>query len=180
MPYDILDFKRHWARFLVWGLLLIILGGIAIGAATFTTLITVIFLGALILATGILVLIDSFHFWKGKGFSFVLHFMMGALYILVGLICITGPAPASISLTLLLALFFMLLGIFRIWFSLAYKFLGWKWSLVSGILALVLGVLIMANWPASGLVIIGLFIGIDLMVIGWYYVMMSLVAKTGQ
>ena len=54
---------------------------------------------------------------------------------------------------------------------------SWGWLLASGILSVLLGVLIWAQWPASGLWVIGLLVGIQLLFTGWSLVMLALAAR---
>lgn len=175
-PLDQKTLHNSWRWILGWGVALIILGLLAISFATFTTLLSVVLLGALILAGGLFVIIDAFYFWRHRH-GFFLRFSMGLLYSIVGLIFIFGPVLGSAAITLLLAVLFILLGISRIVSSTALQLPRWKWSLASGIITLILGVMILAEWPASGLFIIGLFVGIDLMLFGWAYVMVALFAR---
>lgn len=167
-------FHQNWQWFLLWGILFIVLGVIAISATFLTTIITVVFLGALIFVAGIVNLIDTFSYWRGKWGGFVLHLVMSILYLLVGIMLVTNPVAASISLTLLLGLLYLILGIFRLIYSLSLRIPRWGWGVASGIITILLGLLILASWPASSLFIIGLFVGIDLLFWGWAYVMAAL------
>lgn len=169
--------NKNWGWFLAWGIFLIILGLAAVSASTFTTLVSVVFLGFLILVSGILVLIDSFTSWWGRWGNFVFHILMGLLYLIVGGMLIKSPLWGAVSLTLLLAILFILLGAFRIVFSLSASFPHWGWSLFNGIITLVLGIFIFLHWPAASLFFIGLFVGIDLIFFGWTYIMLALSVK---
>ena len=58
---------------------------------------------------------------------------------------------------------------------------GWYWPLVSGLISILLGIMILAKWPVSGLWVIGLFVAIELIFNGWSYVFVALAArKAGQ
>lgn len=171
------DFGKNWGFFLAWGVSLVILGILAITFASFTTLISVIFLGFLLLFSGILVIIDAIQFWRGKGSNFFLQLLAGILYAIVGLTFIFTPMLGSISLTLLLGILFVILGIFRIYYAISHRLPRSGWVLFSGIVTLLLGILILAKWPATGLFIIGLFVGIDLLFLGMNYIMAALVAR---
>lgn len=173
----IIAFSKHWVWFLLWGIAIAALGAFAISASTLTTLVTVILLGLLLLAGGIVVIIDAFTFWRGKGSGFVMHVIMGLLYLLAGCILIKNPVAGSVSITLLLGIFYIFLGIFRLAYSLSLQMFSWGWSFFNGLITLLLGILIIANWPGSSLFIIGLFIGIDLFFCGWAYIMVALAAR---
>ncbi len=171
-------YSKNWGWFLIWGIVLFILGIIAIGATTFTTLFSVIFLGTLLLLSGIVIIIDAFSFWWHKWSGFFLHLLIGILYGATGVMLIQSPAIASISITLLLGIFYLAVGIFRIIYSLSLRTPRWGWGFFNGLISLLLGILILASWPASGLFIIGLFVGIDLLFCGISYIMTALAAKS--
>lgn len=171
-------YSKFWRGFLAWGIALVILGTLAVVYSTFTTLLSVVFLGFLILIAGIFVIIDAFSFWWKKGSGFFLHLLMGILYVAVGFMLINNPVWSSISLTLLLGIFYLALGITRIIYALSHRLPMWGWNLVNGLIALVLGLLILMQWPMTGLFVIGLFIGIDLLFAGWAYIMTAMSARS--
>jgi uncharacterized membrane protein HdeD (DUF308 family) len=171
------DIQSYWGWFLAWGVALVVLGTFAITASVLTTMVTIIMLGLLILMSGILIVIDTFAFWWGKWRSFLLHMMIGLLYLVVGYMLLHNPSDAAESITLLLGIFYVVIGTVRVISSLSAKLPRWSWLFFNGLVSLVLGILILSSWPASSLFIIGLFIGIDLLVCGWTYIMLALGAK---
>ncbi len=172
-------FYENWGWFLLWGIALVILGLGAISAVTLTTVISIVFLGMLILISGVVVLIDTLTFWwRRKTTGFFLHLIMSLIYIFVGLALIESPVISSISITLVLGVLYFLLGLFRTTYSLFTQQPQWGWSFFNGIIALIIGILILANWPTSGLIIIGLFVGIDLIFCGWAYIITALAAHS--
>lgn len=174
---DLSSFSNKSGWFLLWGIALVILGTAAISAATFTTLLTVVMLGALILLSGIVITLDTFLFWTGKWSGFALHLMMGILYLGVGTLMLKTPILTSESITLLLGIFYVLVGASRTTSAVAMQLPRWKWALFNGIIALALGILILSEWPGSSLFIIGLFVGIDIFFCGWTFIMMGLAAR---
>lgn len=174
---DVFNPNIPWGWLFFWGMALVVLGVIAISLSTVTTIISVVFLGALILIAGIVTIIDTFKFWGQRWGGFFIYLIMGILYLIVGISLISKPVMSAISLTLLLAIFFIVLGVFRIIFSLSSQLPNWGWSFFNGLVALALGILIFAHWPSSSLFIIGLFVGIDLLLLGWTYIIFSLSAR---
>lgn len=172
------EFGKHWGWFLIWGIILVILGSVAIGAATLTTIISIIFFGFLLLVSGMVIIIDAFTFWWKKWAGFLLHLFIGGLYFAAGLTLIKNPIFSSIAITTFLGLFFIIVGIFRVIYSLSLRTPRWGWIFFNGIISLLLGILIMSNIPEASLFIIGLFIGIDLIFSGWTYIMASLAARS--
>lgn len=170
------DFRDNWGKFMLWGIALSILGVAAMSAATFTTMISVFLLGIVLCTGGVVVMIDALTFWRGKP-GFILHLLAGILYAGVGVMLITNPVSGSVSLTLLLGICYTLLGLFRIISALSLRLFRWKLSLFNGVITLLIGTLIMSSWPESSLYIIGLFIGIDLLVCGWVYIMSAVAGR---
>ena len=100
--------------------------------------------------------------------------LSGVLSIVVGLLFIRAPVNALLALTLLLACFLMVEGIFQIVAALSYRFGAWGWALAGGIIDLILGVMIWQQWPASALWVIGLFLGINLIFRGVNWIALGL------
>ncbi|MBN9287917.1 MAG: hypothetical protein BGO43_00215 [Gammaproteobacteria bacterium 39-13] len=175
---DLTIYPKNWGWLLAWGIGLLILGALAISAAAFTTLLSIIFLGALFLCGGVVITVNTLQFWRSKGPGFSYNLIMGILYIILGLMFMFSPVPSAVSLTVLLAIFFIFIGISRAIFSLIMRYPSWGWSFASGLITLILGVMIIAEMPASSLFIIGLFVGIDMMFFGWGFIMAALYARS--
>ncbi len=172
---DMPNMHKYWGWFLLIGILLISLGGLAIGFAGWATEFTVIFLGFLLLGAGILQIISSYYAKKWTGFSY--STLLGLFYILVGTLCIFKPLQSAEGITLLIVALLLLGGAFRLISALYYRFDYWGWMVFSGLISILLGALILAEWPASAFWVIGLFVGIDLLLAGWSWVLLSLAAR---
>ncbi len=168
---------KNWFWFFLWGVLLVLLGIVCMGASGMATLVSVMFLGFVIFSAGLVVIIDTLTFWRKKWPGFPLHLIMGLIYAGVGLYLIAKPVAGSISLTLLLGVFYICLGAFRLAATIALRLPNWGWGFFNAVITLLLGALILSDWPASSLFIIGLFVGIDLVFTGWAYVMMALSSR---
>lgn len=175
---DLEALRKQWKWFLIMGIVMIILGFLAIGAATTVTLVSMVMLGALLLTGGIIQI--GYAFWARQWSGFFFSLLAGIVYTVTGLLLLVHPTAGALSLTLLLAAFYIIGGIFRIVGSLMMQFEQWGWALFSGIIKLILGGLILAGWPVTGLWIFGLFIGIDLIFYGWFWVLLSLTAKRNE
>ena len=152
--------KKEWKWFLALGACLIVLGVIAVGSTYYVGLATVVLFGVLLLTGGVAQVISSF--WAGQWSGFLLHLLIGVFYVVVGMLIIDAPADALATLTLLVAAFLMVSGIFRIASALNLRFNNWGWVLMNGIITLMLGILIYRQWPASAELAIGLFVGIEM------------------
>lgn len=176
-PYfrELTEVQKNWGWFLALGILLIALGAIAIGSSIFVTVLSIFFLGVLLVIAGISQIIYSF--WARQWSGLFLSQLIGILYIVTGFLCIAKPAVTALSLTLLIAAFFLVGGLFRMINSIALRYDHWGWVFINGLITFALGLLIFSDWPYSGLFIIGLFIGIDLILSGWTAVLLALTAR---
>lgn len=170
---------KNWSMFFIWGLILMATGFFAVSASYFTTLLSVMVLGFLILFAGCIVLLDTFTFWMGRDHGFIWHLLISILYIAAGMMLITNPLEGSVTITFLLGLIYTVLGVMRLFFSSAIRLPNWGWSFTNGVITLLLGILILASWPASSLFIIGLFVGIDIFFCGLAYTMVAFALRKG-
>jgi uncharacterized membrane protein HdeD (DUF308 family) len=164
-----------WCWFLALGIAMVVLGTIAIGDAVVATEAATVLFGFLLLAGGISEIVSSF--WAGRWSATLVHLLIGILYTVVGLIIVDTPAESAIQLTLIFAFFLIFGGIFRVVYALSERFTGWGWVLLNGAVSLLLGLLVYKQWPYSGMWIIGLFVGIELIFNGWAWIMLSLGLK---
>ena len=171
MRHELAGMQHDWWWFLVLGIALVTLGVVAIGSAFFVSIVTVVMFGVLLVIGGVGQVISSF--WAGKWGGFLLHLLVGILYLVVGVLIIDAPLESTLALTLLVAAGFMMLGIFRIIAALSLRFHQWGWPLLNGFVTLLLGILIYKQWPASGLWVIGLFVGIEMIFNGVTWVMLA-------
>lgn len=167
--------RDNWGWFLGFGILLIVLGTLAVGAATFTTFVSIFLIGVLLLAGGIAKVIYSF--WAKDWGGFFISLLVGLLYGVTGAIFLAKPVQAAAGLTLLIGSLFVVSGCFKIASSIVARFANWGWLLFSGIVSLILGILVLSEWPLASLWIIGLFIGIDMIIYGWTWVILSISAR---
>lgn len=170
------EVKRNRGGFLVLGILLVIFGTLALGCTFTLTKFSVMIMGWLMIGAGVSQAIHAF--WKERGWGgFFVDLLMGLLYVVVGFMVVGNPQATAISLTLIIGMFLMFDGIFRIATALSVRFPHWPWTLLNGVVSLMLGLMIWRQWPLSGLWVIGLFVGIQMILNGWSFVMLSLAAK---
>jgi uncharacterized membrane protein HdeD (DUF308 family) len=169
IPKDII---QYWGWFLAFGIALVVLGVLAIGRAVTATIVSILFFGWLLLfACGIEVAqaIVVGH-WAG----FFHHLVAAILFGVTGFLIVTRPLLGAEVATMLMAVFFLIGGLFQVISSAWVAMPGWGWQLVDGIITFILGVLVLAQWPVSGLWVIGLFIGIDLIFYGGAWIALAL------
>lgn len=169
--------EKNWGWLLALGIVSILLGTTGLYMTFALTLATVVLFGALILAGGVLQLIQAF---SCKGWKSTLgHVLIALLYIAAGIVIVMDPVLASGVLTLVLAGILMTVGVIRVTMGIQHRqaATGWYWSVLSGTLSIVLGGIIVLQWPVSGLWVIGLFVAIELMFSGWSYLFLALAAR---
>jgi len=87
---------------------------------------------------------------------------------------LTRPVMSAEGLTLVMGMFFLIAGLFQLIAALWAHLPGWGWQALSGVVTSILGVLVLAGWPASGLWVIGLFVGIELIFYGWAWIALAI------
>ncbi len=167
--------SKGWGWFFALGLSLILLGTCAIGSSVLMTLATMELIGWLLIGTGIFQVIHAFSFRRWNGFF--IDLLGGILSTVVGLLIAASPGVTAVTLTLLMAMFLIFGGVSRIFGAISVRFPNWIWVLLHGVINLWLGIAIWQEWPLSGLWVIGLFVGIDMIFNGWSLVMLALAAK---
>ncbi len=150
---------ESWGWFVALGIALIILGVICIAGEVTATLITVLTFGWLLIVGSILALMQAFRVRNWSGFF--LYFLSALLRGVTGYLLLHYPFSAEVSLTLLLASFFIVGGIFRAAGSGTLRFPRWSWAAVSGLVSVALGVMLLMQLPIVSLWFIGLAIGIE-------------------
>jgi uncharacterized membrane protein HdeD (DUF308 family) len=169
------DIRRNRGWLITLGVVSIILGVIALVDSIAATVASMIVFGWILLVAGIIEAIQAFRHRQG-GHLF-LHLLNAVLAFVVGLMLLRNPLAGALLVTLLLAAYFVVIGVFRIVASLSLRVPHWGWTMANGIVSLIFGILVWAQWPISGLWVIGLFIGIDLIFMGWNEVMLGLAAR---
>jgi len=170
------DLRKNWGWLLALGIVFILLGTIGLGMLFAVTVATLVVFGVLLLVGGVIQIVQAVTV---KGWKSVLwHVLMAILYLLAGIAVLRDPVLASLVLTLMLVGAIAAIGIIRVVVAVQHRDTkGWVWSLASGIVSIVLGVLIYLQWPFSALWLIGLFVAIDLIVHGWAYIFLALAAR---
>ena len=147
------------------GIIYVVAGFVALGSVVLATAATVFVVGIMMLIAGVAEVINAFQI-KTWG-KFLLWLLLGVLYILAGFVTFENPLLAAALLTLVLGFSLVFSGIMRIVLAFSMKEgAPWIWVALSGAITLLLGLVILAHWPVSGLYILGLFLGIDLVLAG--------------
>jgi uncharacterized membrane protein HdeD (DUF308 family) len=173
---ELLPARKHWALLLALGVLMVILGTIGLFQPVVYTLATTILYGALLLVGGGAGIVTAFRLdnWKGR----LAAILLSILYLVAGAIMLLYPVLGALSLTLVVGAFLLASGLIKIWMGFSHREQsGWGWLVASGLLSLLLGILIYAQFPGSGLWVLGLFLAIELIFDGWGLMMLAFVLQ---
>ena len=171
------DLNRNWPWLLGLGLLFVIFGFVGLSTIVGVTLISIVFIGVLFLLGGVAQFVDVFKSKKWK--VAVWHGVIAMLYIIGGCFIIYDPLLASKFITALIAWTLIIIGVTRLIMAVSlHGTPGWFFSLIASLAAIILGGIILMQWPLSSLWVIGLFISIELLLNGWSYIFMAIAIRS--
>lgn len=174
--HELNHLKDSWWWLFVLGCLLVVCGIVAISFPFLSTIGVVIVIGTVLLISGISLIISSF--WTGQWSAFLLQILVGILYIVLGLAITDSPDITAKALTFLFATLFIVVGAFRAMAALVIRFPQWGWALLNGVVTAVLGLVIFRHFPSAGLWLIGTLAGIDILINGVNWIMLSIEVRS--
>jgi uncharacterized membrane protein HdeD (DUF308 family) len=160
--------RAKWGWIVALGTIYVLAGLIALYSVVTATVVSVFVVGIMMLIAGAAEVINAFQV-KSWG-KFLLWILLGLMYIVAGVVTFENPLLAAAVLTLALGAALVASGIMRIILAFNMKEgTPWIGVVFSGVITLLLGLIILAHWPVSGLYVLGLFLGIDLVFagVGW-------------
>ena len=168
--------SRSWRALMTIGVIAIALGCIAILVPEVASVGTAIFIGWILLVVGAFLVAAAFSAHSVG--SFALRMLWAIVTVVVGLWLILEPHNGTLTLTFVLGVYFLFMGVTRI----AVAFIGRGqpnagWVGLSGVCGLLIGILVLAKFPSSADWAIGLLVGIDLIFAGWTLTSVALVGK---
>jgi len=163
---------HNWGWFLAFGIILVVLGIAAVVRAFSATVASMVFFGWLLIFGGIIEFVHAFM--VGKWAGFFVHLLVALLFGIAGALMVFRPVVSAEAITFVMAIFFMVGGLYQLFASLWSHVAGWGWGAANGVISTILGVLLLAQWPVSGLWVVGLFVGIDLIFYGSAWIAMAL------
>lgn len=175
-PFSLAPLKNEWGWLLALGIGLVVLGTLSIAMPFVATIQFVEVLGILLAIAGISQVVGVFHskLWRG----FIIQAAVGILYLVTSFLMMVNPVEGAAGLTLLMAAFFLSGGLFRVLFSLSERFPGWGWTLLNGVITILMGLIIWRQFPESALWVIGMLVGIELLFCGWAWIMLAVTARS--
>jgi len=166
------EIVNNWGWFLAFGLALVLLGVLAIVRSVAATVVSMLFFGWLLLFAAGIEVVQAVM--VGKWAGLFQHWLSAALFGVLGALIIWRPMVTAEILTLLIGAFFLVAGAFQLITPFVISLPEWGWHALNGLITFVLGILILAQWPVSGLWVIGLFLGIELVFYGAAWVAVAL------
>ncbi len=168
--------KEHSGWFLALGVAFIIGGIFAIAMPLVASIAVTLAVGWALIFVGVLQLIHSWSIRTWGGFA--LQVVIGLIILAGGIAILVDPIVATVSLTLLLGAVFAAKGIVQVVLGFRYRpHANWGWVVAAGVLAIVLGIMILLQWPWSSVWVLGTLVGISLIFSGWSYIMIALAAR---
>jgi len=155
------ELGRNWGWFLALGIALAALGVLAIVYSRTATVASMYFYGVVLAFAAVVECANAIMVGKWSGFF--LHLAGGLLFGVTAFLLIRYPTLSAEGLTVLMGAFFIVGGTFEVIAPLAVGLPSAGWHVLNGVIAIILGVLVLAQWPVTGLWAIGMFVGIDLL-----------------
>jgi uncharacterized membrane protein HdeD (DUF308 family) len=158
------DQSHTWAVPMAIGVLLVVGGVAALGASVMTSVVTVLVIGGMLFAVGVVEIISAFRV-RLSGLDLGL-LLAGLLAIVIGALFVSRPLASLASVTLLIAGYMVARGLFHIAVAVTDRSRAWIWDLAYGLVALGLGVYVASSWQVSSLWLLGTFVGIEIIARG--------------
>ena len=178
LTHGINALKARWQWIVVFGVISLVAGVLALGSVAAATVSAAEIVGVLMLIASFAEIAAAFGVRDWGHFLFWL--LLGVLYALAGLACLLDPFAAATLLTLMLGIAMAIIGLLRIFVATKIKHehgTPWGWIAFSGVLSFLVGLMIVAGWPATSFFVLGLFLGMDLVFIGTMWIAMGLALK---
>ena len=173
--HELHHLRRHWCWFLSLGILLVVCGTLAIAFPVITSVAAVSVLAAVLMVAGVATMIGAF--WAGKWSGFLVQLLVGMLYLAAGFVITERPLMSVLTVTIFVAVSFMVMGLFRVLAAMTIRYPQWGWSLLNGTITFLVGLVIYRHLPLDALWVIGLLIGIEMLFSGWTWIMLSLTIR---
>jgi len=165
-----------WRWFVALGVGELILGGVASTNLTASNLVSVLVIGAAMVAAGVFQIVHAFSTRGLRGFLF--WQLAGIVYAAAGAIILYDPVFASLTLSLTAGVFLIAAGVVRIWAGFhARPAVGWRWIVAAGVVTFSVGGIVVAAWPGIGLWFLGAMLVVDLIFQGWGLIVFGLALR---
>jgi uncharacterized membrane protein HdeD (DUF308 family) len=170
--------RSHWCWFFALGILLVICGTAVIVFPAVTAIgsvVAVVVIGVALLVAGVATIVATA--WAGHWSGHLWQVLVGLFYVVAGYLILDAPVQATVAFTLMIATLFILIGLFRIVAAFVVRFPHWGWAVLNGAVTFLIGFVIYKHSPQSALWAIGLLVGLEMLLNGWTWIMLSLAIR---
>lgn len=158
------EVRKSWGWFFVAGIVLMVLGAMCIVKDQTATTFSILALGWVLAISAVVWLVNSFQAWTWGGFF--VYALNALIRGVTGYLLIRHPDAGASAITMVLAVLFIVGGIFRVIGASSIQYPRWGWTVFSGVVSAILGVSLLIAWPTASTYFVGLAIGIDLVLDG--------------
>src|SRR5215469_7143068 len=155
--------RRHWGLFLFEGIVLVVLGVLALLAPVIASVAVTVFFGWILLISGVVGLVTTFRARQASGFWWSL--LSDVVAIVAGVVLLVWPLQGTLSLSAVLIAFLFVQGVVTIMYALEHRSAlsgRWGWLLASGIVDVVLAIVLFLGLPGTALWLLGIVLGVNL------------------
>ena len=172
------DTRKAGTWVIVWGILLIVTGVVAIMQPAVAALAFELLLGWLLVFAGVVEIVYALQERGKEGFRFKI--LSAILTLLLGILLLMKPGVGIASIALLIGALLLAHGVASVMLALKLKpRSGWGWVMFDGVLSIVIALLIAIGWPSSSVGFVGTLIGIVLMYGGVWRIMLGRALRSG-
>jgi uncharacterized membrane protein HdeD (DUF308 family) len=178
VQHELHHLRLEWWWFMLLGVLLTVSGTAAIvfpHLTVITSFAVTSLLGVLLMISGVAIIVGAF--WAGKWSGLLLQLLVGFLYLASGFVITENPVISTLTITVFIAMSFVVMGAFRIVGALLLHFPQWGWALLNGVITMLAGIIIYRQLPEDALWVIGLLVGLEMLFNGWTWIMLALVLR---
>ena len=162
-------------RMLVLGTAVVLLGAVATMLSVMATVVPVLFLGCLLLFAGVVEAVSGLKATEWGGL--LLHLVNGTLAAAAGVLVLIDSGLGALVLTLFMGVFFVEVGLVRLVVSITTRLPHRAWIALSGLIALVLGLIVWSQLPEGAVGSMGALVGVDVMFAGWAWLMLGIAVR---
>jgi uncharacterized membrane protein HdeD (DUF308 family) len=164
--------RKSAAHFIWYGAALLLIGTAALLFPVVSSLVAAIFVGWVLILSGVATLFGSFSL-RGAG-PFFGAVLLGLLSLAAGVFMLGRPIGGELAITLGLGVLFMVQGAFELVLAFELRHTGrWGWMLISALASIVFSLAILIGWPGTSLIVLGIIIGVNFISSGLAYIMMG-------
>ncbi|RCW86655.1 HdeD family acid-resistance protein [Paracoccus lutimaris] len=168
---------RYWFLWMIAGLISLFGGFFALANPLAATLTAELLAGWMFVAVGIMTMVSAFgdQGWGGR----ILSLLIGLIILILGIDLIVNPLAGIVSLTFVVAIGLLVMGVLRLLLAFRSDFAQLRWVLIlSGAVSLLLGAMIMSNFPQSAALVLGVYLAVELISNGVSLIVLSLARKS--